>query len=224
LAAAPHLALTPPRRDSIKPRAPNVYAVELSIGEEVHQELECARDLLRHAVPNADLQEILHRALRSLIRDLIKQKFAVTDNPGLGRAKNPDGGKIHAEVRRAVFLRSLGGCEHVGPNGRCWSRAFVEFDHIKPRAVGGRGASAEEVRLLCRRHNQYAAELFFGRKWRPNGESVKEDLAPYGFAAAPSQVTVRQERVDRNIDSFQNDLPPAGSVGIQSRAPAVASG
>jgi len=166
----------PPRRDTIQPSAPNAYSVHLSITEEIYQELECARDLLRHAVPNGNLQEILHRALQSLIRDLLKQKFAATDKPRPGRAENPDDGEIRAEVRRAVFLRSLGACEHVGPRGRCGSRAFVEFHHTKPRAVGGSGASADEVMLVCRTHNQYAAELFFRRRWR-RADSGEEPAA-----------------------------------------------
>ena len=121
----------------------------------------------RPAAPrSAERQFAGHRALQSLIRDLLKQKFAATDRPHPGRAKNPDDGEIRAEVRRAVFLRSLGACEHVGPRGRCGSRAFIEFHHTKPRAVGGSGASAEEVMLVCRTHNQYAAELYFGRRWR----------------------------------------------------------
>jgi hypothetical protein len=108
----------PPRRDTIQPSAPNVYSVHLSINEEIYQEIECARDLLLHAVPNGNLQEILHRALQSLIRDLLKQKFAATDRPHPGRAKNPDDGEIRAEVRRAVFLRSLGTWVHEGGAGR----------------------------------------------------------------------------------------------------------
>ena len=187
--ALPSLPPSSPRRDAIQPSAPNVYSVHLSIREEIYQKLECARDLLRHTVPDGNLQEILHRALQSLIRDLLKQKFAVTASPRPGRAKNPDDGEIRAEVRRAVFLRSLGACEHVGPRGRCGSRAFVEFHHTKPRAVGGSGASAGEVMLVCRSHNQYAAEIFFGRRWRPadsgedtaaRGNSLRNELAAPG--------------------------------------------
>jgi len=185
--ALPSIPPPAPRRDTIQPSAPNVYSVHLSINEEIYQELECARDLLRHTVPNGNLQEILHRALQSLIRDLLKQKVAATDRPRPGRAKNPDDGEIRAEVRRAVFLRSLGACEHVGPRGRCGSRAFVEFHHTKPRAVGGSGASADGVMLVCRTHNQHAAEIFFGRKWRragsgdelaPRGNSLRNELTP----------------------------------------------
>jgi hypothetical protein len=38
---------------------------------------------------------------------------------------------------------------------------MVEFDHLQPVARGGQ-ASTENIRLLCRAHNQWEAERVFG--------------------------------------------------------------
>ena len=75
----------------------------------------------------------------------------------------PDSRHVPAEVRRAVWLRDLGCCAFVGDGGRrCAERAFVEFHHVRPYAVGGE-ASADNIQLRCRRHNDYEARAFFGR-------------------------------------------------------------
>ncbi len=50
----------------------------------------------------------------------------------------------------------------MSPDGaRCNEHGRLEFDHIQPHGDGG-NATAANVRLLCRAHNQYEAEQFFG--------------------------------------------------------------
>jgi len=46
---------------------------------------------------------------------------------------------------------------------RCRERSFLEFHHVRPYAKGG-PASADNISLRCRRHNQYEAELVFGSR------------------------------------------------------------
>jgi hypothetical protein len=52
----------------------------------------------------------------------------------------------------------------------------LEFDHIRPHADGG-GATVDNVRLLCRRHNQYEAQQFFG-SWQADG--ARESVVRWG--------------------------------------------
>ena len=40
----------------------------------------------------------------------------------------------------------------------------LELDHEQPFALGGSN-EAGNLRLVCRRHNQYAAEKAFGRRF-----------------------------------------------------------
>ena len=46
----------------------------------------------------------------------------------------------------------------------CGSRYQVERDHITPKAKGGSDAPHNR-RPLCKKHNQYVAELEFGREF-----------------------------------------------------------
>jgi hypothetical protein len=160
----PHFALPPlPASVPPLPLSPDRYRVQFTIGGETLEKLRLAKDMLRHAIPFGDEAAILDRALSSLLVDLARKKFAATDQPRGTQAAAPGSRHIPAEVKRAVWLRDLGICAFVGTNGRrCGDRAFVEFHHLRPYAVGGE-ATVENVQLRCRRHNDYEARLFFGQ-------------------------------------------------------------
>jgi len=78
-------------------------------------------------------------------------------------------------VKRQVAERDVERCAWVSADGhRCTETAFLEFDHIRPRALGGSAATAEQVRLLCRRHNQRAAEKSYGIRYMSDATSRKQ--------------------------------------------------
>lgn len=64
---------------------------------------------------------------------------------------------IPAVLKTQVYMRDLGKCTY--PN--CNSRRFLEYDHIQPLALGGE-TNLENLRLLCRTHNQRLAIDHFG--------------------------------------------------------------
>jgi len=108
-----------------------------------------------------------------LLEKLAKQKFAATDRPRVAPDTKSGTQNPTAAVKRAVWIRDLGRCRYMGPNGhRCNERRFVEFHHTDPRALGGE-ASVDLIELRCRRHNDYEARLSFGPR-RPTRELVPE--------------------------------------------------
>ncbi len=65
---------------------------------------------------------------------------------------------IPARVKSAVWQRDDGRCAWREPDGRvCGSKEWLEYDHIRPYAKGGKSEDARNVRLLCRVHNQQSA-------------------------------------------------------------------
>jgi hypothetical protein len=76
----------------------------------------------------------------------------------------PAATRVDRATRRAVFERDGLRCAWRSADGvRCEARAWLEHDHIRPRAKGG-NSSANNGRLLCRAHNRLAAENEFGRE------------------------------------------------------------
>ncbi len=119
--------------------------------------------LAGHRVPTGDVTELFEYALDLGIAVLEKRKFAATDRPRAARRPKPGSRTIPADVKRLVRERDGDQCAFVGDNGqRCTARGRLEFDHIHEVARGGT-STADNVRLLCRAHNQYAAERTYGR-------------------------------------------------------------
>jgi 5-methylcytosine-specific restriction endonuclease McrA len=155
------LALPLPQRAKPAPLSPGRYALQVTVDQETYEQLRHAQALLGHSVPSGDVAEVLKRALNSLVHELERRKFArcVRPRQSGGIAK---GRHIPAAVRRAVEERDGGQCTFVSETGkRCESRTRLEYDHVEAFARGG-PATVSGVRLLCRAHNQHAAECTFG--------------------------------------------------------------
>jgi hypothetical protein len=157
-----------PRQPLISPLAADRYQVRFTATAATCEKLRLAQDLLRHAVPSGDPAVIFDRALTALLEDLARKKFGITQRPRRGRDQGGGSRNIPAAIKRAVVARDHGRCAFIAPGGRrCGQRAFLEFHHIVPYSVGGE-ATARNIQLRCRPHNNYEAELCFGR-WGPEG-------------------------------------------------------
>ena len=86
---------------------------------------------------------IFDRALTLLFEDVAWKKLAATSNPRPGVAAGTRSRHIPARVRRDVWLRDGGRCAFVAPGERrCTERAFLEFHHREPHAIGGEATAA----------------------------------------------------------------------------------
>jgi hypothetical protein len=179
-AARPSTALSPRR-----------YKIEITIDEETHDKLRSLQDLLGRSTVGRDPAAIISRAIDGLLVETLKRKAATTDRPrpaspdGGGSSKNqqprtrsiptssasdsspktpqPRARSIPAALRRAVWQRDCGRCRYVdGRGSRCNATSSVEFHHKYPFAKGG-CHDTDNVELRCAAHNQYQADLDFGR-------------------------------------------------------------
>jgi len=72
---------------------------------------------------------------------------------------------VPSAIKRAVWFRDRAQCAFVADTGhRCTERSFLELHHIHPYALDG-PSTVGNISLRCRRHNQYEAELAFGRRY-----------------------------------------------------------
>jgi 5-methylcytosine-specific restriction endonuclease McrA len=153
-------------RPTVKPLAPQRFALQCTIDQETHDALRHAQELLGHELPSGDVAQVLKMALQTLIPQLEKRRFSATTRPRPRpgrRSENPR--HIPAHIQRAVWQRDKGQCTYVSANGhRCQERKFVELDHMEEVARGGQ-ATSDNLRLRCRAHNQYAAECTFGAEF-----------------------------------------------------------
>lgn len=74
---------------------------------------------------------------------------------------------------------------------RCIETERLEFHHHKPYGRGG-DHSPENIRVLCRTHNRYLAELDYGKEameqYRRLPSRVFEPAAVYTFSQPPNRI------------------------------------
>jgi hypothetical protein len=154
--------------------SPERYKVQFTASEEYVKLVEQAQALLSHSAPGVSLDDLHLRAMRALVTELERKKYAVTPRP---RSRPSDerehanehasprqrGRHVPAAVRRAVFERDEGCCTYADASGqRCRETHGLELHHSKPFARGG-GHTEHNLTLRCRAHNALAAEDDFGR-------------------------------------------------------------
>ena len=168
------------------------YRVCFTADGELHAQLQELRALLRHQVPDGDLASILGQAVRLLLEQVRKRKFAAVLAPKpASPAHETPSRKIPAAIRRAVTRRDAGRCSYVSARGRkCGAQEFLEFHHLEPWARTGTH-SIDGIALRCRAHNQYAACLDFGEEQmarfrRPLGPGVRSPAARSPAAHSPA--------------------------------------
>jgi hypothetical protein len=127
------------------------------------EKLEAARTALSHSHPGASEDEIIEIALDRLLQGTAKRKGLVEKPRKTPPASKSD--HVPAHVRRAVWARDSGRCQWKLASGAiCGSTRQVQLDHIVPRGRGG-PSTIENLRCLCRRHNDLAAREAYGNDW-----------------------------------------------------------
>jgi hypothetical protein len=160
---APPSAPTSRARDGAEPLTADLRRLHVTVSRRFLAKLEAARAALSHSHPGASMEEILEVGLE-LVLDLHAKRRGLVAKPRRERRPSkPD--HIPAEVKREVWKRDEGKCQwRLDSGGICASTLRVEIDHSLAEALGGL-ATVENLRLLCRGHNDLAARRTFGDEW-----------------------------------------------------------
>jgi 5-methylcytosine-specific restriction endonuclease McrA len=148
-----------PQRDAAEPLDAERSRLHVNVSRRFLEKLDRAKDALSHAKPGATMEEILEAGL-DLVLDRQAKRNGLVAKPR--KKVRPKSDRIPAHVKRTVWKRADGRCEYILESGeRCGCTDQLEFDHITPRALGGKSTVAN-TRLACRPHNHLAARLVFG--------------------------------------------------------------
>jgi len=161
--SAPKPDAPPPR--PIVPVAEATYKLQFTISREFRDEIREAQDLLRHRMPDGDLATIFRSALEMLVASVKKERFAVGRKPRGPAETSVETTSRHVPdaIKRAVHERDGGRCTFVDERGkRCDETGMLEIDHVEGFARTHRH-DVNALRLLCRAHNQHAADRMYGR-------------------------------------------------------------
>jgi hypothetical protein len=122
--------------------SPPAITHTLVMDDKSYQSLQSVRGLLAHKRLSKD--EIWNEIFRIAIAHLEFIKFKTNSNK---TSTSRDSRYIPVDLKKSVYERDQKRCR------KCGSRFALEFDHIKPFALGGKTEFAN-LRLLCRNCNQ----------------------------------------------------------------------
>jgi 5-methylcytosine-specific restriction endonuclease McrA len=182
LAFAPPPA-PPPRRDerrAVTPLAEETFKFQFTASRACRDKFRQAQDLLRHRIPDGDLGTIFEKALDLLIDQVKKERFATGRKARQAPTEEADASPsrhIPDAIKREVFERDGGRCTFADELGRrCTETGTLEFDH-RDGFARARHHRADRIRLLCRAHNQHAAEQMYGRAFMERARASIDRLA-----------------------------------------------
>lgn len=129
--------------------------VTLRIPRELFAKLKEVKDLYSHVAPGAGWLQLLDLMANDVkkLRDPKRETRARSVKNSTRRLAVAEV-KVSRPIRRLVFQRDLGKCQHQHPDGsKCGSTFQVEVDHIQLRFAGGTD-EFDNLQVLCRVHNQ----------------------------------------------------------------------
>lgn len=121
------------------------------------------------------------------------------------RAGKPPSRHIPDAVKRAVYERDGGRCTFVDERDRrCEETGRLEFDHVEGFAQTGRH-DIDSLRLLCRAHNQRAAEQRYGRLFMEHARK----------SGAHREHPAQEEVQERAHEQMQEPAHEQGQASVQ---------
>lgn len=110
--------------------------------------------------------EVIEKACEHLQEKIDPLK--IVSKRDLKPSSNENSRYVPKAIKVQVYKENNGQCAFVSKSGqRCNERKFLQLDHIRPFALGGKTELAN-LRLLCASHNQHMAKKYFGEKFVHN--------------------------------------------------------
>ena len=145
-------------RETLRPLGQEQSKLTVVVSRELEEKLKRLKNLLAHRLPGATYAELLDAmadlALRAVDPRLQEDRRRKAASAPEQSVEKPRSRIISAHVKRQVWKRAEGQCEHRVNGVRCSSRYALQIDHIHPFAKGGTN-TLDNLQLLCRNHNAY---------------------------------------------------------------------
>ena len=197
-------------RARVAPLSAEAFAVQFTRSRKADERFRYLQDLLGHQVARGDIAEVYDRAVNELIKKMERVRFGACERP-----RAASGGSscvpryISRQVKREVWIRDGGQCTYESESGhRCEATGDVEFDHVTEVARGGE-ATAENLRLRCRGHNQHTAEQTFGAGFmKAKREQAKAAAERRKAERENAKAAAAQRRAEREKLAEESRLQP----------------
>ena len=140
--------------------------VAFTADAEMLADMEKLKILLSHKLPAQSGRQIAPM-FKAALKALLKECDPEARPEPRRRAVKEGRRRIPKWVKRLVWKRDGAQCTFRGADEqRCPCKTWLEYDHKLPFALGGKSDDPDNIRLMCRAHNQRLAEDVFGEDGR----------------------------------------------------------
>ena len=144
----------PKAQEKIKPLTEERYEISFSISKATMDKLRKAQAQSKHGY-----------RLESLFDCLLDEYLTKRASKKKSRGSSKNTRYISKSDKELVLNRDGYQCSYISKDGtRCSCTQGLQFDHIKPFALGGE-TTQSNLRLLCANHNRCLAEKEFGKRF-----------------------------------------------------------
>ncbi len=147
------------------------YEVRCSLSHETKTKLSKAQNLMVHKLKgDLVLENVFNELIDCYLAKHAKdKKVRKISRVGGNSNQESKGSKkreaIPAQVKREVYSRDNFCCSYQSEDGiKCGKESNLELDHVVPVAHGGEN-TVQNLRVVCREHNQFLAREVFGREF-----------------------------------------------------------
>ncbi|MGE3973907.1 MAG: HNH endonuclease [Bdellovibrionales bacterium] len=148
---------TLPTIEKIRVLSDDKTQVTVVLEKKLTDKLEELKKLYSHIHPNPSFAELIDLMANDALKKRTALKKATTSRPSVSSPGEETLRKhtryIPSQIKRVVWQRDQGKCTYAHAGKKCDSKFQLEVDHIQPYSLGGLN-SIENLRLLCRSHNQ----------------------------------------------------------------------
>ena len=158
----------------IEPVGEDRVRIEMVVSTELAERVETARCIARHRNPGGDLESILSEALDLFLAHVENGNLAKVESTQLAQERPAD--MAPSGARGEVYEADKGRFTFEGPDRACGERAFIEIDHVEPRATGGQHLgreplTASQVQHVFAAHKRRKFELEMDKERLPTSRS-----------------------------------------------------
>ena len=156
---SPELALP---KEKARPITDDAILLQFTVNKNLFAKIEQLKALWSHQNPEGKLEVLLEKLVDAALEkaDPIQKISKKTSQLPAPESGCTFGRYIPKAMKDQVWRRDRGRCQFKDPRtGKiCHSNHLIEIDHRYPVALGGEN-SINNLRLLCRNHNQYRQQL-----------------------------------------------------------------
>ncbi len=149
-------------KEKTRPITDERVLIQFTAGKDLLEKINKLKNLWSHQNPEGSLEKLIEKLADMALEKTDPERKPEKKSTQLptSEVKGSSTRYIPKTLKTKIWQRDQGKCQYRDPKTRifCGSKYQIQLDHRYPFVLGGENTE-ENLRLLCRRHNQYRQDL-----------------------------------------------------------------